>query len=322
LQDKEKAAQLLRESLDAARNIDDSSSQSDVLIAIASAFGQLQDEEKAAQLLRESLDVTRNIDDPSSQSDVLIAIASAFGQLQDEKEAVNLLQESLKAAKNIYDPSSQSSVLREIASASGDLTNWEATQTILRDALSAAEAANAAEALQAIAFQYALHEDWGKALRALRNCPESAKIEALAQILTLWAEKKNPQLIDGAVVLNLDVEGTPNNYTFNVSLYSRDSGCDNYADWWEVLGEDGELLDRHVFDKSHPDAQPFTSFSESIKIPEDKTVIVRTHMNNTGYEARQAWKGSVKKGFKFVRLSENFAASVAKEDPQPPECKE
>ncbi|MEA5471715.1 hypothetical protein, partial [Spirulina sp. 06S082] len=287
-----------------------------------SAYGKLKDEKAAKDLLQEAREAAKEIDNPYFKSFALSAIASASGQLKDEKAAKDLLQEALEAAKEIDNPNSKSYALSAIASAYGDLNNWEMTQGILQDTLSAAEAANADEALKEISFQYALHEDWGKALHALDNCREFIKIQALADILTLWAEKKNPQLIDGAVVLNLDVEGTANNYTFNVSLYSRDSGCKQYADWWEVLSENGELLYRHVFDKSHVDEQPFTSTGEPVKIPGDRTVIVRAHMNNTGYEAKQAWKGSVENGFKFVRLSRNFAAWVAKEDPQPPECQE
>ena len=340
LKDEETAKRLLKTSLDMAEKIDDPYNKSDALREIASAYGQFQDKKAVKELLKTFLNVTEKIDEPYNKSLALSSIALIHGQLQETKTAKDILFSSLKLAREIDEPVShhiifeltqnspmysfkqykKSSALSQIASASGNLTNWEIAQEILRDTLSVAEAANASSALKEISSQYAWHDNWGKALRALRNCPESEKIEALAQILTLWAEKKNPQLIDGAVVLNLDVEGTANDYTFNVSLYSRDSGCDKYADWWEVLGEDGELLYRHVFDKSHPDEQPFTSSIESIKITEDKTVIVRAHMNDTGYEARQAWKGSVKNGFKFVRLSENFAASVTKEEPQPPEC--
>ena len=44
--------------------------------------------------------------------------------------------------------------------------------------------------------------------------------------------------------------------------------------------------------------------------------------DNTGYEAKQAWKGSVKKGFKFIRLSKNFAAKVVDQKSQPSKCKD
>ena len=107
-----------------------------------------------------------------------------------------------------------------------------------------------------------------------------------------------------------------------VSLHSPDQGCEQYADWWEVLSEDSELLYRKVFEKSHEDEQPFSSSGGTIKIKEDQVVIVRADLHTNGYQARQAWKGTVKKGFKFIRLSENFAANVAKEEPQPPDCQE
>ena len=218
------------------------------------------------------------------------------------------------------------------------------TQAILHDTLLIAEAANASSALEKISVQYAQQYAWGKALRALRNCPESLKVNALTQILTLWTEKTNPKLIDGAVVLELKVKGTPEAYTFDVSILSPDRDCNYYADWWEVLSEDGNLLYRQVFQENHIDEQPFKSTGEPIKIKADQVVIVRAHMHtnddddtdfvfddtdllsidddDTGYEAMQALKGSVDNGFEFIRLSKNFAKSVAKEDPQPPKCQE
>ena len=188
-----------------------------------------------------------------------------------------------------------------------------------------AEAANASSTLEKISVQYAQQYAWGKALEALRNCPESLKVNALTQILTLWTEKTNPKLIDGAVVLKAETNKTSEGYTFDVSILSPDRDCNYYADWWEVLSEDGDLLYRQVFQENHVDEQPFKSTGEPIKIEADRVVIVRAHMHtndddDTGYEAMQALKGSVDNGFELIRLSKNFAKSVAKEDPQPPKC--
>ncbi|MGB7443219.1 MAG: hypothetical protein WA919_19300 [Coleofasciculaceae cyanobacterium] len=261
------------------------------------------------------------IDNPDSKSSALSAIAEAYRQLEDEQKARELLQDTLQAAVQIDEPYYKSEALSAIAQAAGQLTNREDRQAIWRDTLEAAEAANAEEALVEIATQYAQEYDWGKALQALRHCPESQKVAAMAKILTLWAEKKNLRLIDGAVVLDVDVTGISNDYTFNVSLHSPTQGCEQYTDWWEVLDEDGELIYRQVFEKSHVDEQPFTSSSKPIKIQADQEVIVRAHMKNEGYIAMQALKGTVEKGFKSIRLPENFAANLVKAEPQPPECR-
>ena len=134
-------------------------------------------------------------------------------------------------------------------------------------------------------------------------------------------------MIDGAVVLKAETNKTSEGYTFDVSILSPDRNCNQYADWWEVLSEDGDLLYREVFQENHIDEQPFKSTGEPIEIEADRVVIVRAHMytsddDDTGYEAMQALKGTVDNGFKFIRLSENFAKNVAKEDPQPPKCQE
>ncbi|MGK7876845.1 MAG: hypothetical protein AB4426_27220 [Xenococcaceae cyanobacterium] len=269
--------------------------------------------------------VADHVDRSQDKADFLGQFAAVVPQQKDSNQAKAKLSKALAAAEQIDSPDYKSWALSAIAQASGQLTNMEVRQAILHDTLSAAEAANASSVLEEIAIQYAQHYAWGKALQALRNCPESVKVTALTQVLTLWAEKKNPQLIDGAVVLTLKVNGTPSNYTFDLSIHSPDLGCDQYTDWWEVLSEDGELLYRKVFKKSHVDEQPFPSSGEPINIQADQVIIVRAHMHtndddDTGYEAMQALKGTVKNGFKFIRLSKNFAASVAKEEPQPQKC--
>lgn len=121
-----------------------------------------------------------------------------------------------------------------------------------------------------------------------------------------------------AVVLNVDVTGEEPGYNFAVSISSPDLGCEQYADWWEVLDENGELLHRRVFAHSHIDEQPFER-SVAVNVKASQTVIIRAHMNNNGY-GTQALKGSVKNGFQEVELPEDFASQAADEGPQPPDC--
>ena len=45
-----------------------------------------------------------------------------------------------------------------------------------------------------------------------------------------------------AQVLKVEVTGQSNNYTLAVTISSPDTGCDRYADWWEVITPEGELL--------------------------------------------------------------------------------
>ena len=259
LEDQAAAQEGLKSILKITEQIDEPSDQSDVLSAIVQAYSQLEDQAATQEGLKSILEITEQIDDPSDQSDVLSAIAQAYGQLEDQAAAQEGLKSILEITEQIDDPYNQSLALSAIAEASAQTTNIEVAQTILHDTLLIAEAANASSTLEKIAVLYAQQFAWGKALRALRNCPESLKVNALAQILTLWAEKNNPKLIDGAVVLALEPKSTNEGYTFDVTIHSRDRDCNYYADWWEVLSEDGTLLDRQVFQENHADQRDVSS---------------------------------------------------------------
>ena len=49
-----------------------------------------------------------------------------------------------------------------------------------------------------------------------------------------------------AKVTEVTATGSANNYTFAVTVSSPDTGCDRYADWWEVVTPEGELIYRRV----------------------------------------------------------------------------
>src|SRR5207247_2405691 len=47
-----------------------------------------------------------------------------------------------------------------------------------------------------------------------------------------------------AEVIAVRARGAPGAYEFDVTVKSADAGCARYADWWEVVNEDGRLLYR------------------------------------------------------------------------------
>jgi hypothetical protein len=114
-------------------------------------------------------------------------------------------------------------------------------------------------------------------------------------------------------------ENQPGQYSFAVTVASPDTGCDQYADWWEVLSEKGELLYRRILAHSHVDEQPFQRSGDPITVSADQMVIIRAHMNNGGYGA-QAMKGSIVSGFQATELAPDFATDVEDKPPQPSSC--
>ena len=122
-----------------------------------------------------------------------------------------------------------------------------------------------------------------------------------------------------ADVTAVRVTGQENAYQFSVTVRSQDTGCQQYADWWEVLDESGKLLYRRVLLHSHVGEQPFTRGGGPVPVDANTTVIVRAHMNTAGYGGA-ALKGSVKQGFAKVTLPAGFAANVAGQSPLPDGC--
>jgi hypothetical protein len=123
-----------------------------------------------------------------------------------------------------------------------------------------------------------------------------------------------------ADVIGVTAVGDPGDYTFAVTLSTADTGCEQYADWWEVLTEAGDLVYRRILAHSHPDEQPFTRDGGPVAVQPDDTLIVRAHMNTTGYGG-MAMKGSVNDGFADApEIGSDFAAGVESQEPQPDDC--
>ena len=108
-------------------------------------------------------------------------------------------------------------------------------------------------------------------------------------------------------------------YRFAVTLKSDETGCKQFANWWEVLNAKGELLYRRILVHSHPDTQPFTRSGGKLSVKKDETLYVRAHMNNVGYVG-DVFVGSVRKGFKKTTTIPDFPWSIENEKPLPTGC--
>lgn len=75
-----------------------------------------------------------------------------------------------------------------------------------------------------------------------------------------------------------------NTCTFAVTVRHDDEGWDHYADSFEILSDDGEVLGTRVLRHPHVNEQPFTRTFQGVKIPESVSgVRVRAHDSVHGY---------------------------------------
>lgn len=122
-----------------------------------------------------------------------------------------------------------------------------------------------------------------------------------------------------ADLVSVAVTGEAGNYTFAATISSADTGCEQYADWWEVAdAETGELLYRRILAHSHTNEQPFTRSGGPVPIEPDQSVLIRGHMG--GMQSRyggQVLGGSVEAGFEPVTDS---LASLESVEPLPTGC--
>jgi len=122
-----------------------------------------------------------------------------------------------------------------------------------------------------------------------------------------------------AAVVSVTTSGNENAYTFSIGVLSPDTGCSQYANWWEVVSENGDLIYRRILGHSHVNEQPFIRSGGSVSISKDQVVIVRAHMNTSGY-GNKTFKGSVSGGFVAFETTPNFAIDLATQDPLSSGC--
>ncbi|MGB3293686.1 MAG: hypothetical protein WBB01_11925 [Phormidesmis sp.] len=133
------------------------------------------------------------------------------------------------------------------------------------------------------------------------------------------ARSSDLEVSELAIVRAVEVSGEPGAYTFVVTIESEETGCGQYANWWEVVTEDGTLLYRRILAHSHVDEQPFTRSGGPVAVEADQTVIVRSHMYPQGYSA-QVVQGTVSEGWVPTMLPTDFALELAEAEPQPNGC--
>lgn len=133
-------------------------------------------------------------------------------------------------------------------------------------------------------------------------------------------EESMLETTDGvAAITDVSVSGEENQYTFSVTISSPDLGCHQYADWWEIIDLDGNLLYRRILAHSHVDEQPFTRAGPAVALTSTTEVYIRAHMNTTSYGSK-IFKGSVTDGFLADNLDVEFAKGLGEVAPLPSGC--
>ena len=109
------------------------------------------------------------------------------------------------------------------------------------------------------------------------------KLLICCTVLTAFAGNA---LAGGASVDNIVAQqASDGSWRFDVTVSHGDEGWDHYADAWEVLTPDGELLGRRVLAHPHVEEQPFTRSKSGIKIPDGLDhVMVRARDSVHGYD--------------------------------------
>jgi len=155
----------------------------------------------------------------------------------------------------------------------------------------------------------------------LGSCSADISVETPTPLQSQSPQQDEISIADSALanVLSVTVAGRPSAYQFAVEVSSPDTGCMQYADWWEVLSEDGQLLYRRVLLHSHVDEQPFIRSGGPVPANDDTVVFIRAHMNTVGYGG-SVLMGSVSTGFVNVQLEKDFATEVESLPPLPDGC--
>jgi hypothetical protein len=122
-----------------------------------------------------------------------------------------------------------------------------------------------------------------------------------------------------AAVTNVTVSEEDGQFTFSVTIASPDLGCNQYANWWEIIDLDGNLIYRRILGHSHVNEQPFTRSGVATGVMNTTEIYIRAHMNTTGY-GNVVFRGSVESGFSSTNLDSVFAENLDEVAPLPGNC--
>ena len=96
---------------------------------------------------------------------------------------------------------------------------------------------------------------------------QSAVVKFLAETYPPVPALSEKSLSYAEVLYVTAVQQSDTSWTFEVKVQHEDTGWDHYANSWEVLTLDGEVIATHVLTHPHVEEQPFTRSMSGIAIP-------------------------------------------------------
>ncbi|MEE4167047.1 MAG: hypothetical protein V2I35_13680 [Desulfocapsaceae bacterium] len=120
------------------------------------------------------------------------------------------------------------------------------------------------------------------------NKPETEMIKRCYGLALLFMFFASPAIAGEADVLQVKVsESGDRTYNFAVTVEHPDTGWEHYADRWEILDQDGVIMETRILYHPHVNEQPFTRSLSGIEIPAgNKKVTVRAHDSVHEYGGR------------------------------------
>ena len=110
----------------------------------------------------------------------------------------------------------------------------------------------------------------------------------LAGVL-VWFSSINHVNANDVDIVAADFRNTGNNqWAVSVTLKHGDTGWDHYADNWQVVDKEGNVLGDRVLWHPHVGEQPFTRSLSGVKVPDGvKTVYITAHDKVHGWTSNK-----------------------------------
>jgi len=108
--------------------------------------------------------------------------------------------------------------------------------------------------------------------------PGARKRNALATALMALAVLNTAEAGNVKILAADFTSSGDNRWSVSVTLKHHDTGWDHYADNWQVVDSEGNVLGDRVLYHPHVNEQPFTRSLHNVKIPEGTTTVyIKAH---------------------------------------------